>query len=153
MLLRRDPAAGHLRRGGPVPPDDDAHREPVVGGDPPAGRSRGALHRVRDFEQRLGAPPAIVADRLRVFCELGIFEQVLSPDRADWTTYHLTDKGRGFFPVVVRPPSRGDSAGSAPSRGPRWSITTGRAGGGSRPGCSGGKRGTALRGQDVVVER
>ncbi|MFC4584661.1 winged helix-turn-helix transcriptional regulator [Sphaerisporangium corydalis] len=59
------------------------------------------LHRFRDFEQRLGAPPTIVAERLRVFCELGVFEQTPSAERSDWLSYHLTDKGRAFFPVVI----------------------------------------------------
>lgn len=59
------------------------------------------LHRFRDFEQRLGAPPTIIADRLRVFCELGVFEQVPSAERPDWLSYHLTEKGRAFFPVTM----------------------------------------------------
>ena len=57
--------------------------------------------RFRDFEQRLGAPPTIVSDRLRVFCELGVFEQSPGAERADWLRYHLTEKGRAFFPVVM----------------------------------------------------
>ncbi|WP_061289158.1 winged helix-turn-helix transcriptional regulator [Herbidospora cretacea] len=110
------------------------------------------LHRFRDFEQRLGAPPAIVADRLRVFCELGIFEQVPSRDRADWTTYHLTDKGRGFFPVVVTAIAWGQRWFRAPE-GPalvyrhrsceRWFL----------PRLLCGTCGAALSGQDVAVGR
>ncbi|GIH28709.1 HxlR family transcriptional regulator [Acrocarpospora phusangensis] len=65
------------------------------------GASFQGLHRFRDFEQRLGAPPTIVAERLRVFCELGVFEQSPSAERADWLSYHLTEKGRAFFPVVI----------------------------------------------------
>ncbi|MFC0556954.1 winged helix-turn-helix transcriptional regulator [Planotetraspora thailandica] len=59
------------------------------------------LHRFRDFEQRLGAPPTIIAERLRLFCELGVFEQTPSEERADWPSYRLTEKGRAFFPVVI----------------------------------------------------
>ncbi|MEZ0073259.1 winged helix-turn-helix transcriptional regulator [Planotetraspora sp. GP83] len=59
------------------------------------------LHRFRDFEQRLGAPPTIVAERLRAFCELGVFAQTPSPERPDWPSYHLTEKGRAFFPVIM----------------------------------------------------
>jgi DNA-binding HxlR family transcriptional regulator len=58
-------------------------------------------HRFRDFEQRLGAPPTIISDRLRVFCDLGVFEQSPGAERADWPSYHLTEKGRAFFPVVM----------------------------------------------------
>ena len=57
--------------------------------------------RFGEFEQRMGAPPTIVAERLRTFCELGVLTQVPNPRRPDWTVYHLTDKGRGFFPVVA----------------------------------------------------
>ncbi|MCW2912102.1 MAG: hypothetical protein JWN52_170 [Actinomycetia bacterium] len=58
-------------------------------------------HRFGEFEQRLGAPPTIIADRLRVFCELGVFEQEPSAERPDWLSYHLTEKGHAFFPVVM----------------------------------------------------
>lgn len=50
--------------------------------------------RFGEFQQRMGAPAAIVADRLRVFCA----HEVL---RAEDSTYRLTDKGRAFFPVVL----------------------------------------------------
>lgn len=54
-----------------------------------------------EFEQRMGAPPTIVAERLRTFCEIGVLVQSPNPRRSDWAVYHLTDKGRGFFPVVA----------------------------------------------------
>jgi DNA-binding HxlR family transcriptional regulator len=57
--------------------------------------------RFGEFEQRMGAPPTIVADRLRTFCELGVLEQTPNPQRPDWVVYHLTAKGRAFFPVVA----------------------------------------------------
>ncbi len=108
------------------------------------------LHRFRDFEQRLGAPPAIVADRLRVFCDLGIFEQVPSADRADWTTYHLTDKGRAFFPVVVTAIAWGQRWFRAPE-GPALVYRHQGCGEGFLPRLLCGGCGVALRGQDVVV--
>lgn len=58
-------------------------------------------HRFRDFEQWLGAPPAIVSDRLRVFCELGVFVQTPGGERAAWSGYRLTEKGRAFHPVIM----------------------------------------------------
>lgn len=58
-------------------------------------------HRFKDFEQQLGAPPTMVADRLRTFCELGVLEAEPGVDRPDWMSYHLTAKGRAFFPVVM----------------------------------------------------
>jgi DNA-binding HxlR family transcriptional regulator len=59
------------------------------------------LRRFGEFEQRLGAPPTVIADRLRVFVSLGVFEQVPGTDRPDWRTYRLTPKGLAFFPVMV----------------------------------------------------
>jgi len=57
--------------------------------------------RFTDFEQMLGAPPKVVTDRLRIFVSLGVLEQRAGQVRADRGTYHLTDKGRAFFPVVA----------------------------------------------------
>ncbi|GAB2830031.1 helix-turn-helix domain-containing protein [Actinocorallia aurea] len=65
------------------------------------GASFQGAHRFRDFEQWLGAPPTIVADRLRVFCDLGVFDQSPGAERADWPDYRLTEKGRAFFPTVM----------------------------------------------------
>jgi DNA-binding HxlR family transcriptional regulator len=48
--------------------------------------------RFRDFEAILGAPPNIVAERLRTFVELGVLDQ----------GYALTEKGRDFFPAVTQ---------------------------------------------------
>lgn len=47
--------------------------------------------RFTDFEQRLGAPPNVISERLRTFVELGVLDD----------SYHLTVKGLGFFPVVA----------------------------------------------------
>jgi DNA-binding HxlR family transcriptional regulator len=61
---------------------------------------RGAT-RFGDFLTFLGAPPAVVADRLRTFCDLGVLAPLPDQDRAGRARYRLTDKGRAFFPVVV----------------------------------------------------
>jgi DNA-binding HxlR family transcriptional regulator len=58
--------------------------------------------RFGEFEQQMGAPPTIVADRLRTFCDLDFLSQSPHPQRPDWVTYHLTPKGRAFFPVVAQ---------------------------------------------------
>ncbi|NMM90110.1 transcriptional regulator [Rhodococcus sp. SRB_17] len=57
--------------------------------------------RFTDFESSLGAPPTIVADRLRSFREIGILEQVRNEARPDREDYRLTEKGQAFFPVVA----------------------------------------------------
>jgi DNA-binding HxlR family transcriptional regulator len=57
--------------------------------------------RFGEFEQSMGAPPKIVAERLRTFTELGVLASSPNPQRPDWVVYQLTDKGRAFFPVMA----------------------------------------------------
>lgn len=57
--------------------------------------------RFGEFEQRMCAPPTVVAERLRTFCELGVLTQTPNPKRPDWVVYHLSEKGRAFFPVIA----------------------------------------------------
>lgn len=57
--------------------------------------------RFSDFQARLKAPAALVADRLKVFCDIGILQAATHPKRADWSEYHLTPKGLAFYPVVA----------------------------------------------------
>ncbi|KUI29550.1 HxlR family transcriptional regulator [Mycobacterium sp. IS-1742] len=57
--------------------------------------------RFGDFQRRLGAPGALVAEHLRVFCGIGVLQAAAHPQRSDWSEYHLTPKGRAFFPVVA----------------------------------------------------
>jgi DNA-binding HxlR family transcriptional regulator len=58
-------------------------------------------HRFGEFQRRMGAPAAIVADRLRTFCQRGVLEAAADEQRGDRNLYHLTSKGRAFFPVVL----------------------------------------------------
>lgn len=58
-------------------------------------------HRFTDFERSLGAPPTTVADRLRTFCDLDVLTAAPGPDRSERQSYHLTAKGRAFFPVIM----------------------------------------------------
>ena len=48
--------------------------------------------RFRDFQTYLGAPPNVVAERLRTFVALGVFDE----------DYALTGKGLDFFPTVTQ---------------------------------------------------
>ncbi|WP_099252293.1 helix-turn-helix domain-containing protein [Mycobacterium sp. shizuoka-1] len=57
--------------------------------------------RFSDFQARLKAPAALVADRLKLFCDIGILQAAAHPQRADWSEYHLTPKGLAFYPVVA----------------------------------------------------
>lgn len=53
------------------------------------------------FAEWTGAPSAVLADRLRVFTELGVLSEHPAPEHHRRVTYHLTRKGREFFPVVA----------------------------------------------------
>lgn len=57
--------------------------------------------RFSDFETNLGAPPTVVAERLKVFCAHDILVAEQNPQRPDWAEYHLTEKGRAFYPVIA----------------------------------------------------
>ncbi|MFW0794309.1 helix-turn-helix domain-containing protein [Gordonia sp. CPCC 205515] len=58
-------------------------------------------NRFRDLTERTGASPAIITERLGTFVAAGVVDAAPNPTRADWVTYHLSDKGRAFFPVVL----------------------------------------------------
>jgi DNA-binding HxlR family transcriptional regulator len=62
------------------------------------GAIQRGLTRFSELESATGAPPTVVADRLRAFCEIGVVESTTGSGR---TAYHLTDKGRAYFPVVA----------------------------------------------------
>jgi DNA-binding HxlR family transcriptional regulator len=57
--------------------------------------------RFTDFATMIGATPSVVAERLRSFTDLGVLEPVGVDGRPDRSTYHLTAKGRAFFPAVA----------------------------------------------------
>lgn len=59
------------------------------------------ITRFSDFEAAVGAPPTVVAERLRAFCAHGILVATENEQRTDWVEYHLTEKGRAFYPVIA----------------------------------------------------
>jgi DNA-binding HxlR family transcriptional regulator len=77
--------------------------------------------RFTDVLTMTGAPPTIVADRLRTFCHMGVLTTVTGPgsSRAE---YRLTDKGRAFFPHVMMMLEWGDRWFRAPE-GPATLLT------------------------------
>jgi DNA-binding HxlR family transcriptional regulator len=58
-------------------------------------------HRFTDFMAMLGAPPTILSDRLRTFCEMEVLAPVPTSVESNRMEYHLTDKGRALFPLVM----------------------------------------------------
>jgi hypothetical protein len=72
-----------------------------------------------------GAPPAIVSDRLRTFCQLGVLQNVLVGPNSARSEYRLTDKGRAFPPHLMVMLGWGDKWFRAPEGPARILIAPG----------------------------
>ena len=59
------------------------------------------IRRFTDFQDLLGAPPSLLAERLSSLSERGILRQQGVTGRPDWTEYALTAQGLSLFPVVA----------------------------------------------------
>lgn len=57
--------------------------------------------RFHDFQQNLGIARNILSARLKKLVARGILERVAAPDGGRRFEYHLTSKGRAFFPVLM----------------------------------------------------
>jgi len=78
--------------------------------------------RFTDMLRMMGAPPTIVSDRLRTFCEMGVLTTVAVSAGSGRVEYRLTDKGRAFFPHIMVMLSWGDRWFRAPE-GPATLLT------------------------------
>ena len=78
--------------------------------------------RFTDMLVMMGAPPTIVSDRLRTFCQMGVLETVVTKAGSGRVEYRLTDKGRAFFPHVMVMLDWGDRWFRAPE-GPATLLT------------------------------
>ncbi len=107
--------------------------------------------RYSEFAERMRASPTIVAERLRTFTELGVLSETPSTERVDRTTYHLTDKGRAFFPVVVAMIAWGQRWFPAPE-GDAIAFTHVACGDGFTPRFSCSECGGELESTTVMVE-
>jgi DNA-binding HxlR family transcriptional regulator len=85
-------------------------------------------HRFTDMLNMTGAPPTIVSDRLRTFCQMGVLEPVPTSASSGRVEYRLTDKGRAFFPHIMVMLNWGDTWFRAPE-GPATILTHTRCGG------------------------
>ncbi|ALG10779.1 winged helix-turn-helix transcriptional regulator [Kibdelosporangium phytohabitans] len=108
--------------------------------------------RFGEFEQRMGAPPTVVADRLRTFCDLQVLAAAPNPERRDWMVYRLTAKGRAFFPVVATAIEWGQRWYTAPE-GPALRLTHTQCGRAFHPRLRCSDCGERLRGASVQVVR
>ncbi|MGH8380103.1 winged helix-turn-helix transcriptional regulator [Pseudomonas sp.] len=59
------------------------------------------VRRFSDFQKRLGLARNILAARLKLLVELGIFEVQPASDGSAYKEYVLTEMGRCVFPIVV----------------------------------------------------
>lgn len=57
--------------------------------------------RFHDFQQNLGIARNILSARLKKLVARGILERIAAPDGGRRFEYHLTGKGRAFFPVLM----------------------------------------------------
>jgi DNA-binding HxlR family transcriptional regulator len=88
--------------------------------------------RFTDMLVMTGAPPTIVSDRLRTFCQMGVLEMVAATAGSGRAEYRLTDKGRAFFPHVMVMLDWGDRWFRAPE-GPATLLTHTTCGGEFHP--------------------
>ena len=80
----------------------------------------------------MGAPPTIVSDRLRTFCQMGVLQPVAAKSSPGRVEYRLTGKGRAFFPHVMILLDWGDRWFRAPE-GPAMLLTHTTCGGEFHP--------------------
>lgn len=59
------------------------------------------VRRFNEFQKRLGMAKNILATRLKLLVELGIFEVRPASDGSAYKEYVLTPRGRSVFPIVV----------------------------------------------------
>jgi DNA-binding HxlR family transcriptional regulator len=98
----------------------------------------------------IGAPPTIVSDRLRTFCQMGVLKTVVTKANSGRVEYRLTDKGRAFFPHVMVMLDWGDRWFRAPE-GPATLLTHTSCGGPFRPALHCSVCGRELHGSQIQV--
>ena len=106
--------------------------------------------RFTDMLVMTGAPPTIVSDRLRTFCQMGVLEAVAAKAGSGRAEYRLTDKGRAFFPHVMVMLDWGDRWFRAPE-GPATLLTHTTCGGEFHPVLHCSACGRELHGSQIQV--
>jgi DNA-binding HxlR family transcriptional regulator len=106
--------------------------------------------RFTDMLVMMGAPPTIVSDRLRTFCQMGVLETVVAKAGSGRAEYRLTDKGRAFFPHVMVMLDWGDRWFRAPE-GPATLLSHTTCGGEFHPVLNCSACGRELHGSQIQV--
>lgn len=81
-------------------------------------RAMYGTRRFVDFQKQLGIARNILCDRLTRLVESGVLHKVDVGEHGSRYEYHLTEKGRDLFPVVVALRQWGDKWNPAPDQGP-----------------------------------
>ena len=59
------------------------------------------VRRFSEFQKNLGLARNILASRLKLLVDIGVFEICPASDGSAYSEYVLTEKGRSVFPIVV----------------------------------------------------
>ncbi|WP_416414261.1 winged helix-turn-helix transcriptional regulator [Pantoea sp. App145] len=59
------------------------------------------VRRFSEFQKNLGLAKNILASRLKLLVDIGVFEVCPASDGSAYREYVLTEKGRSIFPIVV----------------------------------------------------
>ena len=59
------------------------------------------MRRFDDFQERLGIARRVLAERLSILVEHGVFVKVAYQERPTRYEYQLTKKGLGLYPVIL----------------------------------------------------
>jgi hypothetical protein len=49
----------------------------------------------------MSAPPVIVADRLKTFCDIGVLQRTVPTNGSSRLEYRLSSKGHAVFPLIL----------------------------------------------------
>jgi DNA-binding HxlR family transcriptional regulator len=66
------------------------------------------VRRFDDMQRELGIGRNVLTQRLKRLVEEGLLERILYQEKPDRYEYHLTDKGRDFYPVLAAMIAWGD---------------------------------------------
>ncbi|WP_449545450.1 winged helix-turn-helix transcriptional regulator [Lelliottia amnigena] len=59
------------------------------------------MSRFSDFQKSTGVAKNVLAARLKILLEAGIFSQVPANEGGTYKAYHLTEKGKSLLPLIV----------------------------------------------------
>ncbi|MOA11491.1 putative HTH-type transcriptional regulator YybR [compost metagenome] len=59
------------------------------------------VSRFSDFQKSTGVAKNVLAARLKILLEAGIFSQVPANEGGAYKAYHLTEKGKSLLPLIV----------------------------------------------------